>query len=43
MVDEATGAKLFIPEMEDVGQIRQTPPAEAGRVYWMAFRIPVNH
>lgn len=37
LVDEATGAKFFIPEMEKVGKLRQTAPPVNGRVYWMVF------
>lgn len=31
LVDEGRGAKLFIPKMEEVRQLRQTAPPEAGR------------
>ncbi len=37
LVDEATGAKFFIPEMEKVGKLRQTAPPVNGRIYWMIF------
>ena len=40
LVDEASGAKLGIPEMEKVGKLRQTGPAEEGRIYWMVFGNP---
>jgi hypothetical protein len=40
LVDEGTGEKLFIPEMEKVGQLRQTAPPELGRIYWMIFANP---
>ena len=40
LVDEATGVKLGVPEMEKVGKLRQTGPAEEGRVYWMVFGNP---
>ena len=40
LVDEATGAKLGVPEMEKVGKLRQTGPTELGRVYWMVFGNP---
>lgn len=29
--------KLTIPSLEKVGQLRQSVPPEAGKVYWMAF------
>lgn len=37
LMDEATGAKFFIPEMEKVGKLRQTAPPVDGRIYWMVF------
>ena len=37
LVDEATGARFFIPEMEKVGKLRQTAPPVNGRIYWMVF------
>jgi len=37
LFDQATGAKLEIPAMEKVGQLRQTATPEDGRVYWMIF------
>jgi len=40
LVDEATGTRLFIPEMEKVGKLRQTAPPQDGRVYWMVFANP---
>jgi hypothetical protein len=40
LVDEATGAKLGVPEMDKVGKLRQTGPTEMGRIYWMVFGNP---
>ena len=40
LIDEATGAKLGVPEMEKVGKLRQTGPTQEGRVYWMVFGNP---
>ena len=37
LVDEKTGAKLEVPTMEKVGQLRQTGTPEVGREYWMVF------
>jgi hypothetical protein len=37
LFDLATGAKLEIPSMEKVGQLRQTATPEDGRIYWMIF------
>jgi hypothetical protein len=33
-------AKLIIPSLEKVGQLRQTSTPEAGKLYWMAFSNP---
>jgi hypothetical protein len=35
--DPQAGVSLVVPEMANVGQLRQTPPPEAGVAYWMAF------
>jgi hypothetical protein len=32
--------RLSVPTMEKVGQLRQSPPPEAGKTYWMAFSNP---
>jgi len=37
LVDEGAGVKLVVPQLEKVGQLRQSGTPEAGRVYWMAF------
>jgi hypothetical protein len=36
----AIPAKLVIPPLEKVGQLRQAQTAEAGVTYWMAFSNP---
>jgi len=33
-------AKLVVPSLEKVGQLRQTNTPEAGKSYWMAFSNP---
>jgi hypothetical protein len=40
LIDQATGAKLGVPEMEKVGKLRQSSPPEDGRNYWMVFGNP---
>jgi hypothetical protein len=37
LIDPRAGVSLVIPVMEKVGQLRQSQPPEAGRMYWMAF------
>ena len=37
LIDEKSETMLQVPEMEQVGQLRQTVKAEAGREYWMVF------
>ena len=37
LVDQKTKAKLIVPTMEKVGQLRQSSPPEVGREYWMLF------
>jgi hypothetical protein len=40
LIDQATGSKLGVPEMEKVGKLRQSSPPENGRNYWMVFGNP---
>jgi hypothetical protein len=40
LVDESTGAKLGIPEMDKVGKLRQSSEPENGQIYWMVFGNP---
>jgi len=37
LIDEKSGAKLTVPQMEKVGELRTTTTPEAGRMYWMVF------
>ncbi len=37
LIDQTTHAKIEIPTMEKVGQLRQTSKPEAGMSYWMVF------
>src|SRR5262249_50978813 len=37
LIDERSGAKLTIPQMEKVGALRTTTTPQAGRMYWMVF------
>jgi len=40
LYDPAIRAKLVVPSLEKVGQLRQSSTPEAGKVYWMAFSNP---
>ncbi len=37
LIDEKSGAKLMVPQMEKVGALRTTSTPVAGRMYWMVF------
>ena len=37
LIDPQAGAKLVIPSLEQVGQLRQSSTPIAGKAYWMAF------
>jgi hypothetical protein len=37
LIDSQAGVKLVVPALEQVGQLRQSAPPEAGKIYWMAF------
>jgi hypothetical protein len=37
IVDEASGARLAVPAMENIGELRQTMNAAAGREYYIMF------
>ena len=37
MIDTKSGAKLVIPTLEKVGQLRQSSTPENGHQYWMVF------
>jgi hypothetical protein len=40
LIDEATGAALAVPAMENVGELRQVAPLEMTRTYFMIFGNP---
>ncbi len=42
MVDQATGTKLVVPQMEKVGLLRTTTTPQLNRIYWMVFANPGN-
>jgi hypothetical protein len=37
LIDPQAGVKLVVPQMEKVGQLRQSSTPEADKSYWMAF------
>jgi len=37
LIDPRAGVSLVVPSLEQVGQLRQSSDAEAGKSYWMAF------
>jgi hypothetical protein len=37
LIDQKSGAKLEVPTLEKVGQLRQSPPPENDHEYWMVF------
>jgi len=37
LIDEKNGLALPIPQLENVGQLRQVATPQNGREYWMAF------
>jgi hypothetical protein len=37
LIDPHAGVKLVVPQMEKIGQLRQSSTAIAGKSYWMAF------
>jgi len=46
LIDPRAGVKLVVPQMEKIGQLRQSATPEAGKSYWMAFSNkgrPVKH
>ena len=42
LIDSEAGVKLTVPQMEKVGQLRQSSTPKAGMVYWMAFSNPTR-
>ncbi len=43
LIDDLTGAQLVVPQMENVGKLRQTTPPENGREYWVLFSNKGNY
>lgn len=37
LIDPKAGVQLVVPQMENIGLLRQSGPPEAGRSYWIAF------
>ena len=37
LMDARAGVKLVVPQMENIGQLRQSSTPIAGKSYWMAF------
>lgn len=37
LIDPQAGVSLSVPEMDQIGPLRQSGTPEAGKVYWMAF------
>jgi len=37
LIDEETGRKLMVPQMEKVGALRTTGTPKAGRMFWIIF------
>jgi len=42
LLDVQAGVKLAVPQMEKVGQLRQSSTPKAGMTYWMAFSNPTH-
>jgi len=40
LVDQQAGVSLVVPQMEKIGQLRQSSTPKAGMTYWMAFSNP---
>jgi len=36
-VDERARVRLVVPNMDRIGNLRQSSPPEVGKVYWMVF------
>lgn len=37
LIDEVRGVSLVVPEMENIGMLRQTPYPQRNRSYWLVF------
>ena len=42
MLDIQAGVKLVVPQMDKIGQLRQSSAPKAGMTYWMAFSNPTR-
>ena len=42
LFDAQAGVKLVVPQMEKIGQLRQSSTPKAGMTYWMAFSNPTR-
>jgi hypothetical protein len=40
IIDEATDTRLSVPAMENIGELRQAPRPEPGRIYYILFGNP---
>jgi hypothetical protein len=40
LFDTEAGVSLVVPQMEKIGQLRQSSTPKAGMTYWMAFSNP---
>jgi len=40
VIDEATDIRLAVPAMENIGELRQAPRPEEGRIYYIMFGNP---
>lgn len=40
VIDEATDIRLSVPAMENIGELRQAPRPEEGRIYYIMFGNP---
>ena len=42
LFDAQAGVKLIVPQLEKVGQLRQSSTPKTGMTYWMAFSNPTH-
>jgi hypothetical protein len=40
LIDSQGGVRLVVPQLEQVGSLRQSSTPKAGMIYWMAFSNP---
>ena len=40
IIDEASDVRLSVPAMENIGELRQSPRPEEGRIYYILFGNP---